>query len=86
MKNSVLVSDTVQTRLEGIVKGAIVVREQDRGDTFCRNDTDDAGRGRFVSQADLHRAGKVRAGSIGSEEMVAFGRAGRENQDSEGTP
>jgi hypothetical protein len=35
MKNSVLISDTVQTRLEGIVKGAIVVREQDKGDTFA---------------------------------------------------
>lgn len=34
MKNSLLVSDVVQTRVEGFVRGAVVVREQDKGDTY----------------------------------------------------
>lgn len=34
MKNSILVSDVVQTRVEGFIRGAVVVREQDKGDTY----------------------------------------------------
>lgn len=34
MKNSVLVSDVVRTRVEGFIKGAVVIHERDKGDTY----------------------------------------------------
>ncbi len=34
MKDSILVSDVVQTRVEGFIRGAVVVHEQDKGDTY----------------------------------------------------